>query len=628
MAINRTIIVTIPSEAYIEKNSFVFVKDKNVYDPEKRYNRVKHTIIGRSIGNGQMHPNHNFRIRYPALFEAAAGEQLPKQTKKFGFYSTVLSLAERTGLYDALIASYGVENANRIMDLAMYYIIHHSFDTTDYRNPKTVPIIDDGARTAPFIENCVAVSDKADYQAIMAEQMLFMGSIWNQTNNSLFYREDLTEERTDRFLRLWTNACAGRDSREAWIFIKSSEGSDATAYSILYAIDSRNGAPLTFSVCKGEKVNFKTIMEMIGWLKAYGIKVNGVILNRRYASSEVFSLLDQGEVTYIATMEDNTRCHRTMVHQYGDKIRMQYEYMLDRYTDPDHQGESHVLYGTQSLEKIRLFSGQDYEGYASILYDSTGAGAKQEAWFKQVANIVRTLQQTLDQRRYGGSKRSSAALPSDLPDIPADYAECISIVTENGETTVKVNQKLVQDIGNRKSFYTFASALPLTADETANIYLLQNYADEQFHMVGNPYLYVTAPEDAAHQSAEIRAKLTMIFISAIIRDELVKACSESYVSPKLFVDELNQITMELYGNKSYRVRLELTPQQIKLLQACGVDPADLNRIAEIENLRLEGGEPDPHHRYPLPTGSVVDSPKRPGRPRGSRKKQELSTSGN
>jgi hypothetical protein len=608
MAINRTLIVTIPSEAYIEKNSFVFVKDKNYYDPEKRYNRVKHTIIGKSIGNGQMHPNHNYRLRYPTLFEAATGEQLPKQIKKLGFYSSVLSLAERTGLYDALIASYGVENANRIMDLAMYYIIHRSLDTAAYRNQKTVPII-----------------DKTDYQAVMAEQMLFMGSIWNQTNDSVFYREELTEERTDRFLRLWANGCAGRDSREAWILIKSSEGSDAPMINFLYAIDSRNGAPLTFSVYKGEQVNFKAVIEMIGWLKAYGIKAKGVILNRRYASSDVFSLLDQSEVRYVAMMEDNTRCHRAMANQYGDKIRMQYEYMLDKYADPDRQGETHVLYGTQSPEKIRLFSHHDYEGYASILYDSTGAGAKQEAWFKQVANIVRTLQQTLDQRRGTSSKRNSATLPPDLPDIPKDYEECISIVTESGETTVRVNQKLVQDIGNRKSLYTFASALPLTADETADIYLLQNYADEQFHMVGDPDLYITAPEDAAFRSAELRAKLTMIFIAAIIRDELFKACSESSLSPKDLVDELNQITMELYGNSSYRVSHRETAQQILLLKACGVDPADLDVIAETENMRLEGGEPDPHHRYPEPSGGVAGPPKRPGRPRGSRKRQEKGT---
>jgi hypothetical protein len=627
MAINRTIIVTVPSEAYVERNSYVFVKDKNYYDPEKRYNRVKHTIIGKSIGNGQMYPNHNYRLRYPALFEAAAGEQLPKQTKKLGFYTTVLSLAERTGLYDALISSFGIENANRIMDLVMYYIIHHSCDT-DYRNQKTVPIIDDGARTAPFIENCVAVSDKTDYQTLMAEQMLFMGSIWNQTNISAFFREELTEERTDLFLRHWAGACAQRASKDAWILIKSDEGDDTSIVNFIYAIDSRNGTPLTFSVCKGGTINFKVIMEMMGWLKAYGIKVNGVILNRRYATSEVFTLLDQGEVTYVAMMEDNTRGHRAMVNQYGDKIRMKYEYMLDRYADQNRRMGAHVLFGTQSSEKIRLFSNHDYEGYACIIYDSTGAEVRQETWFTQVAGVVRSLQQTLDQRRESSGKKKDNSSPADPPDIPADYAECIRIVIEKGETTVSVNQKLVQDIGNRKSFYTFASALPITAEETADIYTLQNHADEQFSMVSDPDMYTVASEDAAHHSAEIKVKLTVTFIAAIIRNELVKACTESNLSPKLLVDELNQITMQLYGNSTYRVSHRETPQQIKLLKACGVDPADLDVIAQTENVRIEGGESDPHHRYPKPTGGVAGPPKGPGRPRGSRKRHETSSSVN
>jgi hypothetical protein len=136
---------------------------------------------------------------------------------------------------------------------------------------------------------------------------------------------------------------------------------------------------------------------------------------------------------------------------------------------------------------------------------------------------------------------------------------------------------------------------------------------------------VSDPEDTAHQSAEIRAKLTMIFISAIIRDELIKACTESNVSSKLLIDELNQITMELYGNSFYRVSHRETEQLIRLLKACGVDPVDLDVIAETENLRLEGGESDPHHRYPQSSGEVVDSTKKPGRPRGRRKRQEKGT---
>jgi hypothetical protein len=592
MAINRTIIVTVPSEAYIEKNSYVFVKDKNVYDPEKRYNRVKHTIIGRSIGNGQMYPNHNFRIRYPALFEAAAGEQLPKQIKKLGLYAAVLSLSERTDLYDALIQSYGLENANRIMDLAMYYILHRSCDT-------------------------------ADYQTVMAEQVLFLGSIWNQTNHTVFFKEELTEERTDLFLRLWAGACTGRGSADAWIFIRSHDCSDTQADTILYAIDSRSGAPLTISISKGGQMYYKAVMEMIGWLKAHGIKVNGVILSHAYASHDVFSLLEQSEIPYVAMLEDNTRGHRTMVNQYGNKIRMQYEYILDKYDKKVSRREANVLYGTQSPDKIRLFTNHEYEGYISIIYDSSDAGARQEAWFRQVTDIVRSLQQTLDERKEADRKRKSAGIPQDLTDIPADYAECIRYAIEDGETVIKVNQKLVQDIGNRKSFYTFASSFPITAEESAGIYALKTYTEEQFKPVAGSHSCALAATETAHHSAVCKAKLTVTFIAAIIMSELVTACTESDLSPNICIDELNQISMNLYGNKTYLVSHTETAQRLKLMQACGIRPEDLDVIAQTENLRLGGTEPDPHHRYPRHADGTVDSPKkRPGRPRGSGKRHE------
>ena len=83
MAINRNVVVTVPDDAYVEKNANVFIKDKNEYDPLKQYNRVKHTIIGRAIGNGKMYPNSNFRLRYPAIFEEMSGEKLPRQTKMY-----------------------------------------------------------------------------------------------------------------------------------------------------------------------------------------------------------------------------------------------------------------------------------------------------------------------------------------------------------------------------------------------------------------------------------------------------------------------------------------------------------------------------------------------------------------
>ena len=235
MAIYRNIIVAVPEDAYVEKDATVFIKDKNEYDPFKQYNRVKHTIIGRSIGNGMMYPNSNFRLRYPTILEEASGEKLPRQTKRIGFYTTVLSLVEKTGLYDALIQSYGIENANMIIDFSMYSIINHS---------------------------CVA----EQYSSAMEDQLLFSNSLWNSSRLSVFFNNDISEERTSVFRKIWAGKCREREITEAWIAIdgtnndcvaqkadiaepgKAKSQKNINIIGYMYAVDSKNGDPITFSI--------------------------------------------------------------------------------------------------------------------------------------------------------------------------------------------------------------------------------------------------------------------------------------------------------------------------------------------------------------------------------------------
>jgi hypothetical protein len=569
MAINRTIIVPIPPDAYIEKNSYVFVKDKNVYDPEKRYNRVKHTIIGRSIGNGQMHPNHNYRLRYPDLFEAAAGELLPKPRKSLGFYATVLSIAERSGLYEALVQAYDVKNANMLLDFSMYTLIHHSYDTQNY-------------------------------SSVMADQMLFSGCVWNQAMLSAFFKEEISEERTDLFRKLWAGACAGRDNtpdgKKVWIVL------DQT----IYAISDRDGVPITFSVSQG-RADF-TAIELIGWLKAYDIRVKGFIVNPEFAAAEVLSMLDQTGIAYVVRLGDDPLGHTSMVEQYGYKICMQYEYMLDRYDEKglqtDMPTDTHVLYGTQGVEKVRLFAGLSYEGYTGIIYDSTYGGQIQEEWYKGVSDIAQNLQQRLDQATNGVLTKEYAAIAKEYTDrIPPEYADCIRIREKDGKLSVRVNRLQVQEIGDRKGFYTLASSLPFSVREMNDIYRLKSCAEKQFSVV----------EKKA-------AMLVPAFISSIIRNELIRACTESGVPVNNLPDELNQIHMNISGNEKYSVSHAFTERQIVLLKACGVEPEDLDVMAVTESKRLGSYELDPHQHYPT-RAERVEPPRRVGRPRGSGKKK-------
>jgi len=594
MAIFRNIIVSVPEEAYVEKDATVFVKDKNKYDPQTKYNRVKHTVIGRFIGDGRMYPNHTFRIRYPAIFEEASGEKLPRQTKKIGFYTAVLSIVERTGLYDALIKSYGIENANMAVDFSTYSIIHHS---------------------------CVA----EQYPCAMEDQLLFSSSLWNQSRISRFFNNEISEERTSVFRKIWAGKCRERDLSEAWIAIdgtnndceareagiaesgKAKSQKNVSIVSYMYAVDSRNGDPITFSIYRGGRVDCKAVIEMVGWLTAFDVKVKGVIVDRGFATKEVLELFDQNGINYVAMLKGDAKVHTAMLDRYADKIRMQYKYMLGKYNaggcadaSTEYATDSDVLYGVSEAGKERLFSAHDYEAYVSLIYDGANGGKRQETWFKKVSNAALRIQRQLDMGKNAG--------------VAKEYAGYINIIEMDGRDVALVYEDKVQEWGCRKGFFTLASSEALDAMEANRLYALRNSSEEQFSVVKSQLGYDTT---GVHYANGIKAKLALAFISAVIRNELVKASRESALSTNRMVNELDQLCMHLDGNDQYFVCHTENQRQIAFMKACGVLPKDMDRIAEAENIRLASPEPNPHHRYPKNPEGDPSPRKGPGRPKGT-----------
>jgi hypothetical protein len=185
----------------------------------------------------------------------------------------------------------------------------------------------------------------------------------------------------------------------------------------------------------------------------------------------------------------------------------------------------------------------------------------------------------------------------------------------DGKKVAIVNAEKVQALGERKGFFALASSKALTAKEANEIYVLRNSSEEQFSMVKSQLGYDTT---GTHYTEGIKAKLTLAFISAVIRNELVKACCESGLSTNRMINELNQICMHMNGKDEYFVCHTENQRQILLMKSFGVLPRDLDRIAESENKRLSSAEPDPFRRYPAQWEGSEALRKEPGRPKGSK----------
>ena len=605
MPIYRNVVVDIPPGGYIEKSDqSVFVKDKNEYDPVRKFNVVKHVIIGRAIDPQKMYPNHNFRMRYPEEYKKASGAKELRSVKRIGMYAVVLSIIEKNSLYRCLYETMGIETANLIVDFCMYSILCHS-----------------------------SIADR--FALEMADQLLFSKLLKSGKDISFLFNHEDNIERLEKFKAKWGRACNERGTESVWLAIDGSNNDCASKnadiaerghakskkavkiVSYLYAVDSKDGTPISFDVYRGGCVDSKSVLKMIGWLNAYQIKVKGVVVDRGFATKEVLEMLDQNEMQYVAMLKGDTNAHNEMLEKYAPVINRKFDYMLDKYNDDGKTDgvktflkNDCVMYGISSDEKVKLFSTHSYKAFVTLVFDGRNSEKRQQHWYKTVSNTATELQRELNQGKAN-------------VDIPKEFKNCIEVREEGGEKIVIVNHKEVQLSGDRKGFSSLATSVKMDAKESNAIYTLRNSVEEDFAIVKTQLGYGTT---GTHSETGIITKIAVGFISSVIRNELLKAARKCNIPTNKIVKELNFISMNLDGSEHYFVGHVENERQKNFMKECGVVPSDLDRIAEAENKRLTSKEPNPFHKFP--EHSAERGEKRRGRPKGSVKNSSTNSSEN
>ncbi len=119
-SIDYNIIVDIPEDAHVCSDHRVYVVIEKRYYQQLGYNLDDRLWIGKAISETKMHPNGNFKERYRTQLKEIQHLNLPDYTLRIGLYCGCLSVSIHNGLYADLNAYFGPENANLIMDYAMY----------------------------------------------------------------------------------------------------------------------------------------------------------------------------------------------------------------------------------------------------------------------------------------------------------------------------------------------------------------------------------------------------------------------------------------------------------------------------------------------------------------------------
>ena len=334
--------IPIPAFGYINKN------DGRVFTMEG----IKRTVIGHATNSKMMHPNDTFRWLYPELWEEAYGAKSTLPHEVFaGMYALTLGVSYRTGIYPILQKVYGPQYGNAILDYAMYSMLDRTC---------TVQL----------------------YPERMWEQVVFSREVYSDSWYSDLFEHKLSQDQHYQYNVEWIQKCRERKITRAWISIDGSNNdcrarksemaeygkpkshNHCTIISYIYAVETQYGMPLTYFVNEGGVVDSKAFQEVMTFLAGYGIKVDGVILDRGFCTHDVIETVQALQIDYVLMTPDDNYGHKQIFNECAESIRW----------DPEHIVSDGAIFGTSHVEK--LFTLHPETAVLNLFFDGSAGSAK------------------------------------------------------------------------------------------------------------------------------------------------------------------------------------------------------------------------------------------------------------
>ena len=311
-------VMEVPEWASITENKYV------VYWTNDKDGRHKHHI-GKLVsglsksGKRQFQPNQNFKSEFPCLFNDVYGNYSVGDSHLIsGIYAVSLKLSAACGLYQTVQYAFGAKTGNAIMDYAMM---------------------------------CFASKDNTVYQLnnFLASHMHFSVSALSSSSLTTLLTSKITDSMIVNFKNAWMEEyIRNHDVSEVWLSVdgtnvdsklvgsalaakgNAKSGKSVDIISQIWAVDACNGMPITWSVIEGNVPDCKAFDNILSQLKASGIKVKGVLLDRGFASEQIMNAITDLGLEYIIMLKGACNGYDEMFSLYADAIRCNVMHLISR----------------------------------------------------------------------------------------------------------------------------------------------------------------------------------------------------------------------------------------------------------------------------------------------------------
>lgn len=541
-SIDYNIIVDIPEDAHVCSDHRVYVVIEKRYYQQLGYNLDDRLWIGKAISETKMHPNGNFKERYRTQLKEIQHLNLPDYTLRIGLYCGCLSVSIHNGLYADLNAYFGPENANLIMDYAMYSLSEKS-------------------------------NVAKDFEGAMAGRMLFLGRVYSDSWIQKKFNTSIDDNQIQAFKIQWLRRCKEHGLKEAWVCIDGSNNDcnaqieeaekgkpksrkNTNIISFMYAVD-HNGKPLLSRIYRGGRVDCRELSEFINLLKQCEIKVKGIVLDRGFCDINSIEYVEHAGYDYVIMMKESTCGFQQMMSLHRNDLRMTWNTAL-----------GNGLYGT--TDTVKLFGKSEKKACVALIWDSRNGVERSNYLVDEILSFLEGVGEQIEK----GEK----------PSIPTKYEKYLEAsVNENGYA-VHVREKELQDAIFGKGYYALISSKTLTAKEINAIYDLRDSSEKQYAILktqlGNHVF-------RAHSKHGIDVREIIAFVASIIRNDILMKCKQQ--KPRMDLNkglkELDQIMSHLGADNRYHAMNNCSEKQSRLLAALQLGQKDLDHVTAYENKR-------------------------------------------
>ena len=561
--------IPIPPKGHINHSN----AQVSIYDLDNNGHRTgTRIVIGVATSERMMHPNDNFRLMYPELWKKHYGEDVPEHVLNVGLYAALLGLAHKTDIYNLLDKPLGHRDTNAFMDYAMHSIKGHSCAAE--------PLV-------PHLQGMVTFSSKAN----------------SDSYYSRMFKERIAAKEIDADFRLkWLMRCAANGIKKVWLCIDSSNNDcriqnsnladkghaksnkNVNVVGYIWAVNAEDGRPVSWWVYNGDMPDCKAFETIINFLGASDIAIEGVIVDKGFASQAVVDSIREQGFEYVVKITNGSKAHKEMLEEHADDIRMNVEKAFI--------ANNRVLFGVTDQKKI--FESDDRNSTIGLYYDCINGAERCNYLIAKVITTIKTLKQNIN-------KDYKVVVPS-------EFKKYIGIECDKDgiPVDITIDKKYWQKLVNHTGFSSIACSLPLDAESIDHLYNLRDVSEKQFSILKSQLGFHAT---RVHSDASIKSRFLAGFVSSILRTELELICQNLELDTNVIIQKLNRVSLLLMSDGRYHAVRNLSSDLKLVLAECGISEESFDAIANEVNCRNLAV----HSEYRDAPFSTVQ-PKKPGRP--------------